>query len=193
MTWLKLSDDFGDECARADLSDAAMRTHVEGLLWCMRRETGGALTKRDVRRFAETADPDAAVTELVNSGFWIREGDGYRVVQHMEHQPEPDVIDRRRSLTADRVRKHRRKRAGLEAEASNGVTERVTRVGSGRDGEPKPSATRRTKGTPETTPKVLCETCNEPLSAPAVAAGWTVHPLCEEGGAEWPGLPAIPA
>ncbi len=65
MTWAKLSDSFGDEVA--GLSDAAFRTHVEALLWTMRRETDGHLAERDVRRFAETADPAAAVQELPRS------------------------------------------------------------------------------------------------------------------------------
>jgi len=32
MTWTKLSDDFPEDCARVGLSDAAVRTHLEG--WC---------------------------------------------------------------------------------------------------------------------------------------------------------------
>ena len=50
--WLKLSDDFGDDCARLKLSDAAFRTLVESLLWAMRRENGGSIDNIDIRRFA---------------------------------------------------------------------------------------------------------------------------------------------
>ncbi len=139
MTWLKLSDDFSDECARVGLSDAAFRTHVEGLLWTMRRETDGVLDRLDVRRLAETRDADAAIAELVAAGFWTAHGDHWRIHHHMQHQPESDVISKRRENTADRVRRHRRKHAGLPKE-SNGnavthpVTERVTRDGTGRVG-----------------------------------------------------------
>ncbi|MGC7224587.1 hypothetical protein RBA13_22790, partial [Mycobacteroides abscessus subsp. massiliense] len=35
MTWTKLSDDYGDDCWR--LSDAAFRTHTEGLCWSNRK------------------------------------------------------------------------------------------------------------------------------------------------------------
>lgn len=115
MTWTKLSDDFSDECRH--LSDAAFRTHAEGLLWAMRRETGGYLTSRDIARFAESPHAEMAVTELVACGWWSVEGQGYRINHHMEHQPEPDVLAKRRELTADRVRKHRRKKAGLSAES----------------------------------------------------------------------------
>ena len=37
MTWTKLSDDFGDDCW--ELSDAAYRLHVEGLLWSNRNSS----------------------------------------------------------------------------------------------------------------------------------------------------------
>ncbi|MBB3041146.1 hypothetical protein [Nocardioides soli] len=130
MTWTKLSDDFGVDCR--DLSDAAFRTHVEGLSWVMKRETGGYLDARDIRRFGESPHAEMAIAELVACGWWSIEGQGYRIHHHMEHQPEPDLVARRRELTAERVRKHRRKKAGLDD--GNAVTECVTRVGTGRDG-----------------------------------------------------------
>lgn len=114
MTWLKLSDDFGDECANAELSDAAFRTHVEGLLWAMRRESAGRLTVRDVRRFAESVDVDQAVGDLVKAGFWIKTGDGYVVEHHMEHQIEPEVMEQRRKMTAERQRRKRLKAAQIK-------------------------------------------------------------------------------
>lgn len=114
MTWLKLSDDFADDAARVGLSDAAFRTHVEGLLWTMRRETDGWLDDVDVRKAIETPNAPAAITQLVDVGYWRREGHGYRIVHHMEHQPESDVLAARRKNTAERVNRHRRKRAGLE-------------------------------------------------------------------------------
>jgi hypothetical protein len=116
MTWLKVSDDFGDDCARAGLTDAAFRTHIEGLCWAMRRETGGRIDAIDVRRFAETERPSAAIQELVDAGFWTRTERGYLIVHHMQHQPEPDVIAKRREKSAERQRKKRRRDAGLTAD-----------------------------------------------------------------------------
>jgi len=116
MTWTKLGDEFADECARAGLSDAAFRTHVEGLSWTMRRETGGFLDKIDVRKAIETPNAAAAIAELLAVGFWQQTEHGYEVRHHMEHQPEPDLLARRREMTAERVRKHRRKKAGLDDE-----------------------------------------------------------------------------
>lgn len=90
MTWTKLSDDFGDSCA--GLSDAAFRSHVEALIWTMRREGGGYIASRDVKRFAESPHAEMAVAELVACGWWSIEG---------------------RQLNADRQKKHRLKKAGI--------------------------------------------------------------------------------
>lgn len=110
--WLKLSDDYHDQCA--DLSDAAYRTHTEALGWVMRRETGGYITDRDIRRFGESECAQMAVKELIRLGFWKSVDDGYQILHHMEHQIEPEVIQKRRENTAQRVKRHRRKQAGVE-------------------------------------------------------------------------------
>lgn len=128
MTWLKLGDEFADECARAGLSDAAFRTHVEGLGWAMRRLTGGDVDARDVRRFAETTDPDAAVRELVAAGLWQETATGWRIVHHLEHQPTPQVVEARRVRNAERQRRHRQKLAGI------GESRRYETRDPGRDG-----------------------------------------------------------
>jgi hypothetical protein len=114
VTWLKVSDDFGDDCARAGLSDAAFRTHIEGLVWAMRRETGGYLDDLDIRRAIETENAAASIAELLAVGFWVRERRGYRIAHTMDHQVEPDVIARRRKLATDRKRRQRRRSAGLD-------------------------------------------------------------------------------
>jgi hypothetical protein len=160
VTWVKLSDDFAERAARSGLSDAAFRTHIEALLWTMRRETGGWVRTKDIRRFAETADPDDAIRDLVGHGWWDypyidprypKDDEDYdvgcqqglfRIVANMDDQPEPEVIEARRRKTAERVKRHRRKMAGLDPDvhdaSSNGVTERVTRDGSGRVGTGNP-------------------------------------------------------
>lgn len=154
MTWLKLSDDFGDQCA--DLSDTAFRTHVEALLWTMRRETAGVVTTRDVSRFAESADGRDAVTELVARGFWDEYDNGYLIRHHMEHQPEPEVLTARRRNDAERQRRKRRKAAGLENEQAPSRRDSPRddtrdhprdpgRVGSG-TGKPNPSLEEKREG-----------------------------------------------
>jgi hypothetical protein len=114
VTWTKLSDDFGDQCA--GLSDQAFRTHAEALLWTMRRETGGWVTPRDVQRFAESPGAADAVTELVSCGFWSMVDGGYRIEYGMADQVEVAVIEARRRADALRQQRKRRKAAGLEGD-----------------------------------------------------------------------------
>ena len=107
MVWAKLDDAYGDECAV--LSDAAFRTHTEGLGWTMRRVTEGRITMRDLRRFAETDDPDKAVAELVEHGWWEdhSSGDGWMILHDMPCQRTREQIEADRAATAERQRRWR--------------------------------------------------------------------------------------
>jgi len=116
FVWLKLSDDFGELCARLNLSDAAFRTHVEGMAWAMQRENGGEIHENEVKRFAESDQYQIAVDELVNKDCWSANEKGFLIKLHMEHQVEPEVINARRNANARRQRKSRYKQAGLSAE-----------------------------------------------------------------------------
>jgi hypothetical protein len=113
MTWVKLAETFADDCETVGLSADAFRLHVEALCWTMRQVSGGRLTGRDVRRLSTADGTACAVAELLAVGFWQPIGDGYLIRHHMEHQPEPDLIRKRRDATAERVRKYRRRQAGL--------------------------------------------------------------------------------
>lgn len=107
MTWTKLSDDFPEDCE--SLSDSAFRVHVEALCWTMRRETGGVMSERDIRRGIEQADPAPCIAELIDKGYWSSPEDGqYLIVHHMDHQPDPKTIKQRRQKTAKRVRRYRK-------------------------------------------------------------------------------------
>jgi hypothetical protein len=107
MVWAKLDDAYGDDCAH--LSDAAFRTHTEGLGWTMRRVTEGRITMRDLRRFAETAEPEDAVAELVKTGWWDEHdsGDGWQIVHDMDYQRTREQIEADRAATAERQRRWR--------------------------------------------------------------------------------------
>jgi hypothetical protein len=115
MTWAKLSDDFTDRTEY--LSDRAFRLHVEGLVTVMKREQGPVLPLAKVRRSTNVEDLDEALAELLACGFWREVDGGVEVAEHMEHQPETDVIARRREMAAARQRKIRRNKAGLKSEA----------------------------------------------------------------------------
>lgn len=186
MTWAKLSDDYPDQTAR--LSDAAFRTHTEGLCWTMRRETGGHIMRRDLLRFAETDLPNEAVAELVSLGYWVEQSDGWRIVHHMEHQPEPDVIRKRRENDAERQRRARRKKAGLSSDHNDAVTG-YPPVGASRPDPSRPDpghvdchavtadqvVVRPDKG--GTGGRAVCDGSCVPLADGATACTWCDKPL----------------
>ncbi|NUL43752.1 hypothetical protein F7P69_00860 [Cellulosimicrobium funkei] len=129
MTWLKLGDEFTRDTARAGLSDAAFRTHVEALAFALDRENDGRMRRRDVLRFAETEDPGAAVDELMDAGLWEMDGpDGLRVVHHMEHQPSSANLSDKRANDARRQQRKRERDAlvasGLDDAAVEAELER---------------------------------------------------------------------
>lgn len=109
MTWLKIGEEFTRETRH--LSDAAFRTHVEGLAWALDRETGGELAERDVSRFAETEDAAAAVNELVDAGYWQRTRTGYLIGHHMDEQPSPQYLQDKRRNNAQRQARYREREA----------------------------------------------------------------------------------
>lgn len=111
MTWTKFGEEFGD--AARDLSDAAFRTHVEAIMWSNRRLTDLCIKRTEVKRFAETDDPDKAITELVDAGWWKENPSGWYIgCRFPEWQLESTVIEARREQTALRQRRHRLHAAG---------------------------------------------------------------------------------
>lgn len=123
MTWTKIDENFPEDCARVQLSDAAVRTHLEALVWSMRRENGGRLRTRDLDRLADTEHPKDAADELVSAGFWTQLPGGWQVEHQMDHQLEPEVIAAKRAMNAERQRKCRRKAAGLPEDDPDPATQ----------------------------------------------------------------------
>ena len=135
MTWTKLGDEFSD--AAAPLSDAAFRTHVEALGWSNRRLLDLTISKRELKRFAETDNPHAAAKELVEAGWWEDRGEDWWIgVRFPEWQVERSVIEQRRADTALRVRRHRMHKAGDHSlcQPSRCNALRDALPGTGRDG-----------------------------------------------------------
>jgi hypothetical protein len=81
MTWTKLSDDFTDDTET--LSDAAVRLHVEGLVWSNKKLLDLRIPKTDLRRFAKS---DAAIPELVAGEWWEDDGDHFIIRHHAAYQ-----------------------------------------------------------------------------------------------------------
>lgn len=107
MTWTKLGDEFSDSAAV--LSDSAFRTHVEALGWSNRRLLDLLIPKRQLRRFAETDDPDTAVKELVEAGWWQDTGDSWFIGCYFpEWQRDRVQVEHRRAQEALRQQRKRR-------------------------------------------------------------------------------------
>ena len=112
MTWLKIGQEYSIELAAYKLSDAAYRTHTEGLNYALDRETDGLLLAGDIRRFAESKKRWHAVQELVDHGLWARESDdSWRIIHHMEHQPPAEKVRVGRQKAAVRSRRSAAKKA----------------------------------------------------------------------------------
>lgn len=106
MTWLKLGDEYPDDCAEVGLSDAAFRLHTEGLSWVMKRETDGLIRRHELHRLnAVQGDTDDALKELVGHGFWVEVDDpaGWLVLHQMKHQRTAEQIEKER----ERWRSHK--------------------------------------------------------------------------------------
>jgi hypothetical protein len=136
MAWTKLGDEFADEAWQ--LPDAAWRTHVEALLWSGRLGLDLVIPKRHLRRFAFTADPEAAAAELCAAGWWKDDGDFWDVsLRFADWQVERAVVEQRREGAALRKRRQRRHEAGDHGLCLPGNCPHVTRDGTrdpGRDG-----------------------------------------------------------
>ena len=111
MTWTKLGDEFSDEAR--DLNDAEHRTHIDALGWSNRRGLDLLIPKRDLRRFANSPDAEAAVVGLIAKGWWTDRGDCWYVgLRFPEWQIERAVIEQRREAGALYSRRHRMHKAG---------------------------------------------------------------------------------
>jgi hypothetical protein len=81
MTWTKLSDDFTDDTET--LSDAAVRLHIEGLVWSNKKLLDLRIPKADLRRFAKS---EAAIPELLAGEWWEDDGDHFVIRHHAAYQ-----------------------------------------------------------------------------------------------------------
>lgn len=128
MTWSKYGTEFNDECANADLSDAAYRTHREAIDWIYLVERFDCrVPKQRMRRIATTPEWELAVKELLEKNFWREEDETYYVMHHR------DVI--RQSLMSQQQKRYRdrsaqirrrNRQAGKDPDVSGGVSADVS-------------------------------------------------------------------
>ncbi|MCA1675735.1 MAG: hypothetical protein LC799_27335 [Actinobacteria bacterium] len=145
MTWTKLGDEFGD--AAADLSDAAVRLHVEALLWSNRLLLDLLVPVRDLRRFAFTDEADLAVAELLAAGWWEQRGTVWWIgCRWPEWQRDRVQVEHKRERDSAAQRRRRRHvlgdhslclaghcRALSAVESAHDSAHDPGRVGSGRE------------------------------------------------------------
>lgn len=199
MTWVKISDDFAEDCS--SLSDAAFRTHVEALGWVMRRERGARFPKRELRRFTETrGDGEAAARELVEKGYWAEQGEEWEVVHSYANQPEPEVIAARRAADAERQRRARLRAAGIDPETGEVLpaTEKRTSAPRRESQQESHRESRRdvTRDHPRDSGRVGSgrygtgkDALDEAGDLPAASRD---HPRDVTAGDDWPALPGAP-
>jgi hypothetical protein len=190
MTWTKLGDEWPD--ASCEMTDAAFRTHIEALCWSNRRGLDLIIPKRDLKRFAETDDPDTAVKNLIATGWWQDCSDSWFVgVQFGDWQIEATVVKKRREDTALRVQRHRLHQAGDHSlclvKNCNALRNalRDALPGTGRDGAVLDGTARDERedqdqgGSDDDWPPVrspgTCRRCGRPLPDGLVKLGKTEH------------------
>lgn len=126
MTWTKLGDEFSDEAR--DMTDAEHRTHVDALGWSNRRGLDLLIPKRDLRKFGESPDAEAAAVGLVAKGWWADRDDCWYVgLRFPEWQLERAVVKHRQEANALRVRRSRMHKAGDHSICVAGNCPAVTR------------------------------------------------------------------
>lgn len=111
MTWTKLGDEF--PAAARDLTSDEFRTHIEALCWSSLRLLDLRIPKRDVRRFAESDDPDQAVKGLADKGWWEDCDDHWHIgVRFPEWQQDRAQVEHRREYVAEAQRRGRAHKRG---------------------------------------------------------------------------------
>jgi hypothetical protein len=144
MAWFKLDDRWHSHRKVIGLSLAARGLWATLGSWCASELNGGRVPEKVVKHFGGTP---RLVTELVESGLWVRADDGYQFHDWSDHQPSKEDVYARRLATSIRVSRHR-ERHGRDhqnltvADTSargNGVTNAVTNsVGNASPGPARP-------------------------------------------------------
>lgn len=151
MTWAKFGAEYRDECAEAGLSDAAFRTHSEALMYLYGVESADMrIQRRLVRKWAGSEDYERAISELVARGWWVVDGDGWRVVHHaLVFRQSLAAQQKKRDTERNRQRTKRQTRpasvgtnVGTNTAANVGPTQtdRQTEALTDRPGTSTPSA-----------------------------------------------------
>ena len=107
MSYTLLGDEFSDDTDIAGLSDAAVRTHIDALIWSSSRRLDLEIPKKDLPRFAFSEKREDAVVELCGVKWWLEHKDRWTVVHRAQWQWTSSQHEARK-LSNLRAQKHRR-------------------------------------------------------------------------------------
>lgn len=93
MPWVRFDDQFPIHRKVEVLSDRAFRLHVRAIFWCARNLTDGFVHRRELSVVAgRMRGPGKCVAELVASGLWIEQQDGWIIHDYLDYQPSRERV-----------------------------------------------------------------------------------------------------
>lgn len=104
MAWVKLDDQMPEHPKVEDLSDRAFRVYIEGIAYCSRVLSDGAIPAPKARKLGATPK---VVQELIEARLWHINGAGFRVNDYLTYNPSREQVEKRRADAAERIRRHR--------------------------------------------------------------------------------------
>lgn len=163
--WVRLDDGFADHRKVLDLSDAAFRLHVCAMCWAGRRGTDGLIVRRDLRvllaMLPDDHDGPALAAQLVRSGAWEPDEQGWRIHNFLRYNPPAAEVAREQEAAKERMRKLRAR----SPERSGEQTGERSDVRSGEVRSPRPDPIRSDPERPDPIPE-----SDPPKSPPRGAA-----------------------
>jgi hypothetical protein len=106
MTWTKIGDDSTDSPKVLRVSRSARLLNIEGLVWCNRHLTNGALPPGALGRITDSPDPRADADELVDAGIWTKTESGWQL--DWTDQETAKEVEARRDEWRTRTERQRR-------------------------------------------------------------------------------------
>lgn len=104
MTWVRLDDQFADHPKVTGLSCEAFRLHITAMCWTSAQLTDGVVPFQAMRRLGWfCADPQAAASELVESGAWDLHPDGYTIHDYLDYNPSREQVQKERTAARERM------------------------------------------------------------------------------------------
>jgi hypothetical protein len=117
MTWIKLDDRAVDHPKVASLTDRAFRWWVRGLSYASTFLTDGLLPPIFWKQ-----TPKQVRAELSDGRLWDWNDPNFHIHDYLAHQSSREAVDRKKALTAKRVKRYREKQSNaVTSSESNAV------------------------------------------------------------------------